>query len=362
MSGTPTVAVLKGDGIGPEVVDSALSILGSCLQVKLREAKIGTAAIDAFGDPVPEETVQICRASDAVLLGAVGGTRWAALPSTPAEGLLKLRRKMGLYANLRPIRHLNLPTPLREGLARHADILFVRDLAGGVYLGEPRMTTPQEAGSTWRQTTEQVRRVAHVAFRQAARRRNRITSVDKASLLEASRLWRRVVDEVAREYPSVQLEHREADAMSFELLQAPHRFDVIVTDNLFGDILADEAALIAGATSVLPSASLGEGPALFKPAHGPAPDLAGRGIANPTGAILAVAMLLEHALNRPDLARIVESAVGVTLRDVRTPDVGGKASTREFTEAVHRNLSWLRWTHTPAEDEAEATASSEWGV
>jgi 3-isopropylmalate dehydrogenase len=358
---TSTVAVLRGDGIGPEVIESALSVLGSCLQVRVVEGKIGGDAIDAVGDPLPEETAQICQSSNAILLGAIGGPRWVR-PVPAAQGLLKLRQRLGLYANLRPVRHLNLPTPLREGLARHADVLVVRDLAGGVYLGEPRSENEHEAVNTWRQTDTQVRRVAHVAFRQAVRRRNRVTSVDKDNLLETSRLWRRVVEEVAKEYPAVHLEHRHVDAMSFELLQAPHRFDVILTDNLFGDVLSDEAALIAGAIGVLPSASLGDGPAIFKPVHGPAPELAGRGVANPTGAILAVAMLLEHSLNRPDLARIVESAVNVTLRDVRTPDVGGKATTREFTEAVHRNLSWLRWAHTPAEDETEATASSEWGV
>jgi 3-isopropylmalate dehydrogenase len=357
-----TIAVLRGDGIGPEVIESALSILGSCLQVRLREAKIGGEAIDAAGDPLPEETLQICQSSSAILLGAIGGPRWAPPSVAPALGLLRLRKRLGLYANLRPVRHLNLPTPLREGLARHADVLIVRDLAGGVYTGEPRGEHGQEAVNTWRQTEEQVRRVARVAFQQAAKRRGRVTSVDKANLLEASRLWRRVVDEIAREFSAVHLEHRHVDAMAFELLQAPHRFDVILTDNLFGDVLGDEAALIAGAIGVLPSASLGDGPAIYKPVHGPNPDLAGRGLANPTGAILAVAMMLEHSLHRADLARIVESAVNVTLRDVRTPDVGGKATIQEFTEAVHRNLSWLRWAHTPAEDESGATASSEWGV
>ena len=358
---TATVAVLRGDGIGPEVLESALSILGSCLQVRLREAKIGGEAIDAGGDPLPEETLQACLTSSAILLGAIGGPRWGQ-PVAAAEGLLRLRQRLGLFANLRPVRHHNLPTPLREGLARHADILVVRDLAGGVYTGVPRSEQAGEAVNTWRQTEDQVRRVARLAFHQAAKRRGRVTSVDKANLLETSRLWRRVVDEIAREFPAVHLEHRHVDAMAFELLQAPHRFDVILTDNLFGDILGDEAALIAGAIGVLPSASLGDGPAIYKPVHGPAPDLAGRGAANPTGAILAVAMMLEHSLHRPDLARIVESAVNVTLRDVRTPDVGGKATTREFTEAVHRNLSWLRWAHTPTEDETGATASSEWGV
>jgi 3-isopropylmalate dehydrogenase len=274
------------------------------------------------------------------------------------DGLLRLRRGLGLYANLRPARHMGLPTPLRPGLVHQADVLIVRDIAGGVYFGEPRGGTPTEAFNTWRQTAEETRRVAHVAFAQARRRRGKVTSVDKANVLETSRLWRSVVTEVAREYPDVELEHRYVDAVSFELLVAPRRFDVIVAENLFGDILSDEAAALVGSIGLLPSASLGDGPSLYEPVHGSAPALVGRGIANPTGAILCVAMLLEHSLGRADLARAVEAAVMTTLRDTRTPDVGGTATTREFTAGVVRNLSWLRWDSS-ADDEM---ASSEWAV
>ena len=353
-----TIAVLRGDGIGPEVVEAALSVLGACVPVRVREGLIGGAAIEQYGDPLPPETLELCRTSGAVLLGAVGGPRWEGAVRAE-DGLLRLRRGLGLFANLRPARYMGLPTPLRDGLVRHADILVVRDLAGGVYYGEPRGGDEVEAFNTWRQTADQVRQVAHVAFRQARQRRQRVTSVDKANVLETSRLWRRVVSEVAREYPDVELEHRYVDAASFELLMAPHRFDVVLTENLFGDILSDELGALVGSLGVLPSASLGGGPSLFEPVHGSAPALAGRGIANPVGAILTVAMLLDLALGRSDLARVVESAVSATLRDVRTPDIGGSARTSDFTDAVVRNISWLRWAQSPEEQE---TASYEWGV
>ena len=338
----PKVAVLRGDGIGPEVVEAALAVLGACTPFHAREALIGGAAIDATGDPLPPETLELCRQSDAILLGAVGGPRWDGA-ARPEDGLLRLRRGLGLFANLRPARYLGLATPLRESLARQADVLIVRELAGGVYFGEPRGTTGTDAVNTWRQSADEVRRVAHVAFRQARRRRRRVTSVDKANVLETSRLWRRIVAEVGLEYPDVELEHRHVDAASFELMQAPHSFDVVLTENLFGDILSDQLAVVVGSIGLLPSASLGPGPGLFEPVHGSAPSLAGRGLANPAGAILTVALLLEHALGRPDLARTVEAAVVGALREVRTPDVGGSGSTGELTAAVHRNLAWMRW-------------------
>src|SRR5688572_32114628 len=261
---TPTIAVLRGDGIGPEVIESALSVLGACVPVRVREASIGGVAIDATGDPLPQSTLDTCFRSDAVLLGAVGGPRWEG-PVRAEDGLLRLRQGLGLFANLRPARHRGLPTPLRESLVRGADIMVVRDLAGGVYFGEPRGATPTEAFNTWRQTAEQVRRVAQVAFRLARSRRQRVTSVDKANVLETSRLWRATVSEVAREYPDVQLEHLYVDAAAFELLRTPSRFDVVVTENLFGDILSDEVAAVVGSIGVLPSASLGEGPSLYEP-------------------------------------------------------------------------------------------------
>jgi 3-isopropylmalate dehydrogenase len=354
---THTIAVLKGDGIGPEVTEAALSVLGACVPLKVREAVIGGAAIDATGDPLPPATLETCLRSEAVLLGAVGGPRWEGAVRAE-DGLLRLRQSLGLFANLRPARFMGLPTPLREALARHADILVVRELSGGVYFGEPRGGDANEAFNTWRQSAAQVRRVAHAAFRAARRRRRRVTSVDKANVLETSRLWRRVVSEVAKEYPDVELEHRYVDAAAFELLKAPHRFDVVLTENLFGDILSDEVGVVVGSIGLLPSASLGEGPSLYEPVHGSAPDLAGHGTANPVGAILSVAMMLELSFGRAELARSVEAAVMATLREVRTPDLGGRASTEEFTAAVRRNLDWLRWSHPSPEDEP----SYEWGV
>src|SRR5262245_38134065 len=352
---TPTVAVLRGDGIGPEVIESALSVLGACLPVHVNEALVGGAAIDATGDPLPEETLAACRASDAVLLGAVGGPRWDGAVRAE-DGLLRLRRGLGLFANLRPARYMGLPTVLREEVARNADILVVRELSGGVYFGEPRGGDGSGAYNTWRQSAEEVRRVAHVAFQQARTRRRKVTSVDKANVLETSRLWRAVVSQVGGDYPGVELEHRHVDAASFELLQAPSRFDVVLTENLFGDILSDEAAVVVGSLGLLPSASLGPGPSLFEPVHGSAPALAGRGVANPIGAILTVALMLDHAFSRPDLRRVVETAVAAALREVRTLDVGGTATTAEFTAAVHRYLSWRRWS------EAEEERSFDWAV
>jgi len=355
----PKVAVLPGDGIGPEVTAAALSVLQAVFPVEVREGLVGGIAIDKTGDPLPKATLELCASSQAVFLGAVGGTKWDGLPVRAEDGLLRLRRGLGLFANLRPARYLGLPTPLKEGLARHADLMVVRELAGGVYFGEPRSLTPDVAVNTWRQTADEVRAVAHVAFRLARRRRGLVTSVDKANVLEASRLWRRVVTEVAKEYPGVALEHRYVDAASFEMLRVPQHFDVILTENLFGDILSDEAAAVAGSIGVLPSASLGPGPGLYEPVHGAAPDIAGRGIANPTGAILTVALMLEHAFGQPQLARAVERSVLAALRDVRTPDIGGAATTALFTAAVHRHLSWTRWTDEPEE---EAPRASEWGV
>ena len=354
----PKIAFLPGDGVGPEVTRAALRVLEACVPHETREGLVGGAAIDATGDPLPPETVAICQESEVVFLGAVGGPKWEAGAVRPEQGLLRLRRALDVYANLRPARYLGLPTPLKESLVRQADILVVRELSGGVYFGEPRFEKPEEAVDTWRQTREEVKRVAHVAFKLARRRRKHVTSVDKANVLAASRLWRRVVIEVAAEYPDVTLEHRYVDAASFEILRVPHKFDVLLTDNIFGDILSDEAAAIAGSIGVLPSASLGPGPGLYEPIHGAAPDIAGKGIANPTGAILTVALMLEHVFRRPQMARAVEKAMVAALREVRTPDIGGHATTTELTDAVLRNLSWSRWSS----DSEEEAVGAEWGV
>jgi len=354
----PKVAVLPGDGIGPEVTRAALRVLEACLPHEAKEGLVGGVAIDASGDPLPPETVTLCRESDVVFLGAVGGPKWEAAAVRPEQGLLRLRRTLDVYANLRPARYLGLPTPLKESLVRQADMLVVRELSGGVYFGEPRYEKPEEAVDTWRQTRDEVLRVAHVAFKLARRRKKHVTSVDKANVLAASRLWRRVVIEVAADYPDVTLAHLYVDAASFEILRVPHAFDVILTDNIFGDILSDEAAAIAGSIGVLPSASLGPGPGLYEPIHGAAPDIAGKGIANPTGAILTVAMMLEHAFRRPQMARAVEKATVAALREVRTPDIGGHATTDQLTEAVLRHLSWSRWSN----DTEEEPVGAEWGV
>ena len=344
------VAVLPGDGVGPEVIEAALNVLRACLPVELEHGLIGGAAIEATGDPLPDTTLELCRRSDAILLGPVGGPRWEGRV-TGEDGLQRLRRECGAWASLRPARYLGVPAPIRETIARHADVLVVRDLSDP-YAG--RETAPRseelEAGT---------RRAAELAFAQARRRRGRVTAVDKANTLEASRRWRGLVAEVAREHPGVEFEQRFVDTTCFEILRAPHRFDVVLTENLFGDVLSDQLAALVGSMSLLPAASLGRDTSLFRPLHGSASDLAGRGIANPAGAILCVALLLEHALERPDLARAVESAVAVALREVRTPDVGGRHSTSDFTRAVLRNFNWLRWSEEP---QAEPASAAEWGV
>ncbi len=332
------LTVLGGDGVGPEVTAAALRVLGGLVEIARTDALIGGAAIDAVGDPLPDATVQACLGADAVFLGAVGGPRWDRAPRRPEEGLLGLRRALGVFANLRPARSLGLPTPLRREVAMGADVLIVRDLAGGVYFGEPRGLGEHEAFDTWRQTAAQTRAVARVAFAAARKRRRRVTSVDKANVLASSKLWRRVVEEVSREFADVALEHRYVDAMAYELLRDPLRFDVVLADNLFGDILSDEAGALVGSLGVLPSASLGPGPTLYEPVHGSAPDIAGRGIANPAGAILTIAMLLDQTSERPELATAVELAVRAALSEQPTADLGGRATTTQFTDAVLRHL------------------------
>jgi 3-isopropylmalate dehydrogenase len=338
----PRLAILAGDGIGPEVADAALTVLGSLLPFAAVHGPVGGAAIDATGDPLPEATLALCQGADAVFLGAVGGPRWDQAPRRPEQGLLALRRGLGVAANLRPARHLGLPTPLRDEVVRGADVLIVRELLGGVYFGTPRGANASEAWNTWRQTRAEVRTVAELAFRLARQRRCRVASVDKANVLESSRLWREEVEAVARDFPDVSLEHLYVDAASFELVRDPRRFDVILTENLFGDILSDEAAALVGSIGLLPSASLGPGPGLFEPVHGSAPDLAGRGIANPIGAILTVALLLRYGLGRGELADRVERAVEVALATERTVDLGGNATTAMMTGAVLSALAGHR--------------------
>ncbi len=347
------LAALPGDGVGPEVTEAALQVLaaaleGSGIELELTRHPIGGAAIDRGLDPLPAATLRAAREADAVFLGAVGGPRWDSGPARPEAGLLQLRRQLGAFANVRPVRvleGLEELSPLRPERVRGADVLFVRELTGGAYFGRPQGQAGSAPGRRAVDTTEyseaEISRVLEVAFRLARERSRRVTSVDKANVLATSRLWREVAAEVGSRYPECRLEHCLVDSFALRLLLRPTDFDVVVTENLFGDILTDEAAAIPGTLGMLPSASGGgEGPWLFEPVHGSAPDIAGRGIANPLGAILAISMLLRLSLDRPDLAAAVERAVAGAVGDrCLTPDLGGAATTSEVAERVAGRLA-----------------------
>jgi 3-isopropylmalate dehydrogenase len=309
----------------------------------LVEAPIGGAALEVAGDPLPAATLAVCRSADAVLLGAVGGPLWDGVEPArrPERGLLRLRRELGVFANLRPVKtHAALlpRTPLRAEVVRDTDLVFVRELLGGIYYG-PKREGGEVAEDLCRYDAEEVRRVTRVAARLARQRRGRLTSIDKANVLATSRLWRRTVAEVvAAEFPDLALEHLLVDSCAMHLLQRPRHFDVLLTENLFGDILSDEASVLAGSLGLLPSASLGAGTVgLYEPVHGSAPDIAGRGVANPLGAILSAALLLRHSLGLESEAEAVEAAVDRTLAaGVFTGDCGTErvATTREVGDAV----------------------------
>jgi 3-isopropylmalate dehydrogenase len=327
------VAVLPGDGIGPEVTEAALRVLKALderegLGLTYETFPFGGAAIDGYGEPFPEVTRKGVEAAEAVLLGSVGGPKWDALPRKirPETGLLALRKSQDLFANLRPAKvfpGLERLSPLKEEIARGVDVLIVRELTGGIYFGEPRGMSEAEAWNTERYSKPEVERVAKVAFEAARKRRRHLTSVDKANVLEVGEFWRKTVEEVHKGYPDVALEHQYVDAMAMHLVKNPARFDVVVTGNIFGDILSDLASVLPGSLGLLPSASLGRGTPVFEPVHGSAPDIAGKGIANPTAAILSAAMMLEHAFGLLELARRVEAAVAKALRETPPPDLGG---------------------------------------
>lgn len=353
------LVLLPGDGIGPEIMGEAERILlelgRAGLDIRYRSLPFGGDAIDRLGVPLPEETLRACQAADGVLMAAVGGPRWDALPvgQRPESGLLALRRALGVFANLRPVRvypTLSSLSPLRpDVVAKGVDILFVRELTGGLYFGEPRYRQavgPDEerAVDTLAYTTGEVVRVARVAFRAAAGRRGRLTSVDKANVLFSSQLWRDTVTRVAEEFPRVQLDHQLVDSMAMRLVAHPEAYDVVVTENMFGDILTDLAGGLTGSLGLLPSASLGEaGPGLYEPIHGSAPDIAGRGVANPIGLLLSLAMFLRYGAGAGELALALEGAVEDALNEgYATPDIAvpGSAgvSTQEMGEAVRRAL------------------------
>ncbi|MDI3317904.1 MAG: 3-isopropylmalate dehydrogenase [Bacillota bacterium] len=378
MSEAWRLLLLPGDGIGPEVseaTEAVLEVAAAWLErrsgrgVAVRRGWIGGAAIDRWGVPLPEETLEAARASDAVLLAAVGGPRWEHLPGhlRPEAGLLALRRELGVYANLRPATvwpGLEDRSPLRPEVVAGTDCLVVRELTGGLYYGQPRGRGVGSGGEiravdTMEYTAEEVRRVAHVAFRAARRRRRKVTSVDKANVLENSRLWREVVSNVARDYPDVHLEHQLVDSAAMLLVSQPARFDVVLTENLFGDVLSDLAGGVVGSLGLLPSASLGEGgPGLYEPVHGSAPDIAGQGVANPLGMILSLAMLLEHSFQAPWLAEELRQAVDEVLSEGwRTPDIAGPGSRLVGTAEMGRRVAEALERRTRPEGEHPAGVS-----
>lgn len=340
----PTIALLPGDGIGPEVAAAAQRVLEAVADDLTFEAHlVGGASIDAHGTAVTDEVMDAVKASDAVLLGAVGGPQWDSNDPAavrPEQGLFRLRADLGLYANLRPIRPIRAlydASPLKRERIEDVDMLIVRELTGGLYYGD-RGRNHDGAYDTCVYSVAEIERIARVGFRAA---NSRVTSVDKANVLETSRLWRETVNRVhAEEYPNIELEHQLVDAAAMRLIASPKHFDVILTENMFGDILSDEASMLTGSLGMLPTASLGgDGPSLFEPVHGTAPDIAGRGIANPLGMILSAALLLRHGLGREVEAAAVESAVDRALEaGIRPPDLGGTATTAETTEAVLKEI------------------------
>jgi len=356
VSEAPRIVLLPGDGIGPEIVAAARRLLEALGEFEFIERAMGGCSIDAHGIALTDEVLADCRDADAVLLGAVGGPKWDTTDPDaprPEQGLLGLRKGMGLYANLRPVRPSRAlvgSSPLREERITGTDLLVVRELTGGIYFGE-RGRSDDIAYDTCEYSVAEIERIARTGFEAAQRRaagsggKPRVTSVDKANVLETSRLWREVVGRIAAEYPDVELDHLLVDNAAMQLVSRPAEFDVILTENLFGDILSDESAMLTGSLGMLPSASLGADgdPGLFEPVHGSAPDIAGQGVANPLATFLSAAMMLRHGLDRPEDAERIEAAVDSVLEDgLRTPDLAAEGAravgTDEMTEAVLAEL------------------------
>jgi 3-isopropylmalate dehydrogenase len=345
------IAVLGGDGIGPEVVAEGVRCLRAIGDIfghdfQLSEAPFGGIAIDLHGDPLPADTLRLCLESDAVLLGAIGGPKWSAPTATvrPEQGLLQLRRQLGVFANLRPVKvHPSLvdASTIKPEVLQGVDLVFVRELTGGIYFGEKRRDA-HGAVDVCTYSVAEVERIVRVAARLARKRRRKLTSIDKSNVLETSRLWRDVTERVMRaEFADVSLEHVLVDAAAMHLIRRPRDFDVLVTENMFGDILTDEASMLSGSLGLLPSASLGDSKrGLFEPIHGSAPDIAGKGIANPFGTVYSVALLLRHSLDLSKEADALEAAADRALSEgARTPDLGGTLNTRAAGDAVLQGLT-----------------------
>jgi len=367
------LTILPGDGIGPEVTDQAVLVLEALAdafghQLRLQRKNIGGAALTASNDPLPADTLQACLSSSAVLLGAVGGPAFDHFPNhlRPEAGLLRLRRQLGAYANLRPAvcyPALEDSSPLRVDVVHGTDILIVRELLGGLYFGQPRsiegLAGSRNAVNTMRYGEPEIERIAHIAFDLARKRRHKVLSVDKANVLECSRLWREVVTRTSQNYPDVELSHMYVDSAAMSLVQRPRDFDVVLTENMFGDILSDQAGGIVGSLGLLASASIGGSVGLYEPVHGSAPDIAGKGIANPLGAILSVAMLLRYSFQLEREAACIENAVGTVLScGHRTADLASRGETafgtREMGRSVIRTLPGSGVGQPVAEKESSA--------
>lgn len=359
MSVTKEIIVLPGDGIGPEVTREAVNILKAICErhgylLQTRTFPIGGASIDRYGRPLTDQTLEACKNAPAVLLGAVGGSKWDNQPKDkrPEAALLGLRKELDLFANLRPItihEPLMDASTLKKEVIRDVDILIMRELTGGIYFGRPRLTEQTDNGEravdTMVYSTAEISRIAHKAFEMATSRQNKVVSVDKANILDTSRLWRKTVDECALQWPEISLNHMLVDNCAMQLIRNPRQFDVILTENMFGDILSDEAAMITGSIGMLPSASIGSDHALYEPVHGSAPDIAGQQKANPIAAISSAAMLCRYSLGLEEAAREIEEAIKATLDDgFRTPDIytGAPkeylASTSEMGSAILKHL------------------------
>lgn len=332
MKKTYTIALIRGDGIGPEIIDEAIKVLDSvCVnenfELHYEEYLMGGVAYDFKGTPLPDETIEGCMKADAVLFGAIGGQKWDTLPREfrPETGLLKLRKSLGLFANLRPTAvfdELLDASTLKPEVLKGVDLFVVRELTGGIYFGEPRGNDGQTGYNTMVYTKPEIERIARVAFESAMKRRKEVCSVDKANVLEVSQLWRDTVIEISKEYPEVTLTHMYVDNAAMQLVRNPRQFDVILTGNIFGDILSDEASMISGSIGLLPSASIGGKVGLYEPIHGSAPDIAGQGIANPIATILSASMMLRFALGETKAADRIESAIKKVLQDgYRTKDL-----------------------------------------
>lgn len=347
---TAQIAVLAGDYIGPEIMAAGLKVLAAVsadgrFDYEIHEEPFGGAAIDATGDPLPKQTLTTCQQSDAILLAAIGGPKWDQAPKRPEAGLLEIRKALNLFANIRPTaisQAMQQYSPIKN--EKPVDFVIVRELTSGIYFGTPREKHADYALDTMRYTKAEVERITHLAFQMAQKRRHHVTLVDKANVLATSKFWREIVGEIAKQYPDVTYDNSYVDAAAMKIISSPDQFDVILTENLFGDILSDESAEITGSLGTIPSMSQGSnGPALYEPIHGSAPDIAGKGIADPISMIKSVAMMLANSFDRQDLATEITDAINATIsKQTVTPDLGGQANTDQVTQAIIKSIQESR--------------------